>query len=347
MIPTRNRPDRLRECLDALTRQSAGSGNFEILLGVDGPDSGESELAARILDDRVPYRVLSSADPRGPGATRNALLEHASGHTILFLNDDVVPTWDLVERHIDAHAHVGGAGRFEHGAMILGSAPWRVLEPDRVIDRLVRETSLIFFYDQMTGPRGRDPDLDWGFRHAWTLNLSVPRAAVRAVGGFDVSLDAPAYEDIELGFRLRERFDMPVLFRPGALVEHVHRYEPPDLLRREAVLGYQSHALAGASPACARAIFGHDPRGQGPVTLARAYLAGELKESERALRAWLDVAEKPAETLGTDPAVVDAVFALYRCARRALRHAGLVAAADGRPLDDALADVHPFDRLGA
>jgi hypothetical protein len=34
--------------------------------------------------------------------------------------------------------------------LVLGSAPFRVEKPDRLFDRLVRETSMVFFYDQMT-----------------------------------------------------------------------------------------------------------------------------------------------------------------------------------------------------
>ena len=39
--------------------------------------------------------------------------------------------------------------------MVLGSAPWKVHEPDSLFDRLIRETSMVFFYDQMTDEPGR------------------------------------------------------------------------------------------------------------------------------------------------------------------------------------------------
>ena len=336
VIPTRGRLGRLEECLDALARQSAGSGTFEVLVGVDGPDSGESDLAERVLGSRATHTVLAMGQTSGPGATRNALIEQARGDVLLFLNDDVVPTWDLVARHVDAQAQAR-ARRYPDGAMILGLAPWRLEKPDRVVDRLVRETSAVFFYDQMVGELARDPDYDWGFRHAWTLNLSTPRDAVREIGGFDAELGAAAYEDLELAFRLRERFSMPVLYRAGAVAEHVHRYEPVDLLRREVVLGYEGLRLACASPACAAEVFGDDPRDQGQLMLARAFLAGERREASHAIHAWLAIAERPAESLGDDPAVLDAVFGLYRAARRYLRHAGRVTAADGGSLDEAMA----------
>lgn len=336
VIPTRGRIERLEECLEALARQSAGSGSFEVLIGVDGPDSGESDLAPRVLGQHIPHTVVATGEPRGPGAARNALIEHAQAQTLLFLNDDVVPTWDLVSRHIEAHAQLAGATRYRRGAMVLGSAPWRIEKPDRVIDRMVRDTSAIFFYDQMNAELARDPDYDWGFRHAWTLNLSVPRDAVQEIGGFNDALGAAAYEDLELGWRLRQTFGMPVLYRAGAMVEHVHRYEPEGLLRREVLLGYEGFRLAERSPQCARETFGRDLREGGCVMLARAYVAGEGREAAHALRAWRAIADQDASVLGEDRCVIDAVFALYRAARRFLRHAGHVTAADAGTLDDAM-----------
>lgn len=146
--------------------------------------------------------------------------------------------------------------------MVVGAAPWAVRAPDRRVDRLVRETSLVFFYDKMNSD---EPQHDWGFRHAWTLNLSVATSAVREVGGFCEGLQRPVYEDVELAYRLRERFNSPVLYRPGAVVTHEHFYEPIALLEREAVLGHQSWRLAEVSPACALAIFGRDMRSDASV----------------------------------------------------------------------------------
>jgi GT2 family glycosyltransferase len=336
VIPTRGRIERLEECLEALARQSAGSGSFEVLIGVDGPDSGESDLADRVLGPRVPHRTFAAPEMRGPGATRNTLIDQAESDTLLFLNDDVVPTWDLVSRHIDAQSRLRAASRYRHGAMVLGSAPWRLEKPDRVVDRMVRETSAVFFYDQMNGELARDPDYDWGFRHAWTLNLSLPRDAARQIGGFNEGLGAAAYEDLELGWRLREAFAMPVLYRAGAMAEHVHRYDPETLLRREVVLGYEGFRLAERSPACAAEVFGRDLREPGCLMLARAFLAGERREAAHALRAWREIAAQDSDVLGDDARLIGAVFALYRAARRYLRHAGHATAADGGTLEDAL-----------
>jgi hypothetical protein len=311
-----------------------------VLIGVDGPDEGEAALADELLAG-VAHTVLAG-DGRGPAATRNTLIDRAKGETLLFLNDDVVPMWDLVTRHLEAQAEASSDSGWEHGAIIVGSAPWRVQPPDRVIDRLVRETSLIFFYDQMTGDRARDPDHDWGFRHAWTLNLSVPADAAREVGGFHDSMQSPVYEDVEFAHRLVQRFGVPVLYRAGAMAEHVHRYEPPALLRREILLGHQGYRLAQVAPECALAVFRYDHLDDAEIGRARAYVSTGTDEAERNIRAWLSVAGRPAAGLDGE-GVVDAVFGLYKAGRGYLRRLGWVGAADGKGMDEVAGWLERFE----
>lgn len=324
LIPTKDRHERLAECLAALACQTPDAPPFEILIGVDGPDTGERQLARTLIPESIPCAVLD-APARGPAATRNRILEHATADLVLLLNDDVVPNPDLVARHAQAHE--------QHGtpAMILGDGPWRIITPDRAIDRMVRQTSLVFFYDQMSTD---DPDHDWGFRHAWTLNLSMPTDLLRDAGGFCEAMAAPVYEDIEMAFRVRERAECPVLYRPGAVAEHVHRYEPTALLRREIVLGHQAHHLASVSPRCARAIFGFDHRDESEIARARSVAAQERPDALGALRSWLALANEPASTLDDETAMGDALES-YRAARAHLRRLGWIASADARSVGDA------------
>src|SRR5690606_7562160 len=119
-------------------------------------------------------------------------------------------------------------------AMVVGAAPWKVHAPDRLFDRLLRETSMVFFYDRMNTPEARaDRWRDWGFRHAWGLNVSARTDLVRDAGGMSVFPTTYGYEDDELAFRLHERHGTPVLYRPEARARHDHRMDPADYLRRE------------------------------------------------------------------------------------------------------------------
>ena len=294
--------------------------NFEIVVGIDGEDRGETEAARGAAGGRE-LRILPG-EHAGPAATRNRVIADARGDLLVLLNDDVEPAPDLVERHAEAHAGL------DRPAMVLGAAPWVVHEPDRLFDRLIRETSMVFFYDRMlASAHGADPAHDWGFRHAWTLNLSVRTEAARAVGGFCESLPGAAYEDLEFAWRLRERFGMPVRFRPGAVVTHDHRYEPARYLKRERSMGRDAWALAAASPACARELFGRDVRSDDSVAYARAFVARERPLAERLERSFLALSDLPADAV-SEARVLAMLYEHHLALKRWHWNAGLVEAAD-------------------
>ncbi|TVS01660.1 MAG: glycosyltransferase family 2 protein [Phycisphaerales bacterium] len=327
LIPTCGRPEKLDACLRALSRQTLDDDLFEVVVGVDGPGSGEVEIASASMPSA---RVFEFAKG-GPAATRNRLIEHASGRWLLWLNDDVAPGPDCVRQHLEAQISMDALCR---PAMVLGAAPWKVHEPDRLFDRLVRETSMVFFYDQMRASRNpiacADPLHDWGFRHAWTLNLSVPAAAVREIGGFDESLPEACFEDLEWAWRLREKFSMPVLFRPGAVVVHDHRYEPEGYLERERKLGEQAWLLAGAAPLCARAIFGRDLRDAGEIGYARAFVDRERAAAERLEKTFCELAKIPATAIDGPhaDALIETIYQQHLLLKRWCWRRGLVEAAE-------------------
>ena len=328
IIPTCRRAAQLRACLQGLIAQDIPTEQFEVLVGVDGRDTGETaafDQVAGHLNGNV--KVIEKC---GPAATRNVLIRQARGRLLLMLNDDVIPHPQLVRSHLQAQRRDPG--------MILGAAPWAVAQPDRLLDRLVRETSLIFFYDQMNGD---DPQRDWGFRHAWTLNLSLPSEPVQAVDGFCEALTLPVYEDIELAWRLHDRFTLPVLYRPEAMVTHVHRYEAVDLLKRCIVLGHQAWALATAAPRCAADIFARDVLADASVAESGDFIESHEQAAAAQVPDFLELAHMPADAIGgaDESEPIKSLYQQQATLRKFLWCHGHVAAAEARPLQQALAWV--------
>ncbi len=309
-LPTRERPERLRACLRGLAGQTVDNARFRVLVGVDGPDAGESDVAAQ---SGLAIEILPGT-PAGPAATRNRILGRVTEPLVLWLNDDVIPAPDLVEQHLAAHAS-------GEPAMVLGSAPWVVHEPDRLFDRLIRETSMVFFYDQMDD----DPGRDWGYRHAWTLNLSVPAAIARL--GFCDALPGAAYEDLEWAWRACNQHDAPVRYRPGARVQHDHRYEPEGYIARERSMGRDAYALAGVVPKFARALFRRDVRSDESVAYARAFVEREAALAERLERSFCALACMPADTVD-DGRMITMLYEHHLALKRWHWNAGLVEAAE-------------------
>jgi GT2 family glycosyltransferase len=331
IIPTYRRIEKLAACVAALARQTIPGEHYEVLVGTDGPDEGAAAAARRAWEiggGRHGGLTVLECVKAGPGPTRNRLLERAKAPTVLLLNDDVVPQHNLLEAHVRAHAELGG-----RPAMVLGAAPWKVHAPDRLFDRLVRETSMVFFYDQMTGPRALERGRDWGFRHAWTLNLSLPASAARGVDGFNESLRCACFEDLEFAWRL-SKLGVPVLYRPEAVVQHDHRYEPLGYLAREELLGGEAYRLAAAAPECAADVFGRDVAGEAEVEYSRAFVEREQKTVERLEKSFVGLADVPSGEVAGEHAdmLVRMLYEHHLPLKRWRWRKGLVAGAEAAVL---------------
>lgn len=306
IIPSRGGPDGgLARCVAALLAER--DARLRIVASIDGHQA-PVELEPLTRDGSV---TVVTGEPIGPAGTRNRGLAHADGGLVLFLNDDVVPGPRLIDHHRAAHRD--GAPK-----LVLGDAPFAIPSDDRVLDRMTRETALLFFYSDMNGV---ERDRDWGFRHAWTLNLSVPRSIC---ADFDDRLTHPMFDDLEWAFRVTTEHRAPVLYRPEASTTHHHRYEPGQVLTREALLGHQALALHRVNAACATAVFGDRFDGS-PQSIedARALLTESAADEYARFEA---AAREPAMS-----ANVHDLFAAARSWRMAARAAGFLAAVRGAP----------------
>ncbi len=348
VIPTRGRGRKLCACLRALARQTVDPARIEVLVGFDGPDE-PGAAAARDAWASAGGRAalhLVQCPREGYNAARNRLLEVARGRVLLSLNDDVIPAPGLVEAHLRAHVLGrpplrGGSERASghpaagHSAIIVGRSPWAIPENDTLFDRLVRETGMIFFYSEMDAA---PPDRwrNWGFRHAWGLNLSAPIDLVRAVGGFTAIPRRYGYDDIELAWRLSHRFGLPVLYRPEAEATHDHRYTPADVLARERCLGEAAWHFARRNPPFAMELFGRDITSPEEVGYARAFVEREARDAERQRACFGALADIPAGAItGTDaPALLEAIGQQHILLKRWEWRRGLLDAADAGATPD-------------
>lgn len=286
IIPTRSGDsETLRACLDALPHDA------QVIVSIDDEHAQGPDLV-RFKRSRV-----VRGPHTGPAAARNRALDYVHEEFVLFLNDDVVPDEDCVARHLSAHR------TSDRPSLYVGDALWDFGRVPKVIDRLISETSIIFFYDVM---RQGQETRDWGYRHAWTLNLSLPTLILQR---FDDRLRFPMLDDIEWAWRIT-REGTPVRFLPEACVTHVHRplYDAGRLWQRERLFGSQCRLLQRINPACAHDIFGDrdEPRWLLHDHDGRA----EFAEFER-------ISEEPGE--GVD---IASVFEACRPWREAARREG-------------------------
>lgn len=238
VIPTHNRRTLLARCLDALARQSILPEEFEVVVVDDGSTDGTAEW----LESRrypFPLRSLRQAN-QGPGAARNAGVEHARGELVLFLGDDIIAHEHLLEEHLLAHAE-----HPEPEAAVLGHVdwpPWLRVSP--VMRYVCGEDTRQFAYHYIP----HLPRLD--FRFFYTSNVSLKRRflleAFAAGIRFDPCFRHAALEDTELAYRLQAR-GLTLHYRSGALAYHDHPMDLEGFARREervgemAVVFYRKH----------------------------------------------------------------------------------------------------------
>ena len=201
VVPTYNRLPRLKLVLDSLAKQTLDASQFEIVVVSDGSTDGTNEF----LQHDTPVPVVSACqDNAGPAAARNHGVQLASGRTILFLDDDVIASPVLLERHLESHGDslatvvIGpmlDAPGFEY-------SPWVAWE-QAMLYKQYRAMRLGVFKPT--------------FRQFYTGNASVSRELLIRSGGFDTTFRRA--EDVELAFRL-DQLGATFVFDDSAAAHH-------------------------------------------------------------------------------------------------------------------------------
>ena len=231
VVPSRDRPRRLRSCLDAISRIAFPRERFETIVVDDGGrqslDRAGSEAAARAA-----ARVVRQP-PAGPGAARNRGAAEARGEVLVFLDDDCapVPDWlEALDRALVANPGAGVGGRTVNA---LPENPWSSAS-QALIDYLYQ------YYN--TGVRP-DPMFT-------TSNLALPRVEFERVGGFHERFARAGGEDREICLRW-VRAGGRLVYAPDAIVLHSHQLAARSFLRQHFTYGRGAadfHRLRGSAP---------------------------------------------------------------------------------------------------
>jgi len=202
IIPTRNRPEQLRSCLEACARLEYPRHLLEFLLVDDGSSPPVSQLL-EALPGGVRARILRQ-NLSGPAAARNRGIEEAAGELLVFLDDDCLPVPDWLLRFADAYRK-------------RPSAAFGGRTVNRLPNCLCSATSQLLI-DYLYQYFGRQAP---GRGFFASNNLAAPREALRALGGFDIAFPLAAGEDRELCDRwLRAGFALQYVAE--AVVRHGH-----------------------------------------------------------------------------------------------------------------------------
>jgi glycosyltransferase involved in cell wall biosynthesis len=202
VIATKDRAAFLERALASFELQE-GAPAFEIVVVDNGSTDRTPDVVREAgAREKLMVRALHVAEPNR-GAARNAGIADATGHIVLFVDDDVVLPSGFVAAHAAAHG---------------GLFPLAVSGP--IIN--------VPGYDAKPRPK----PANYSAAFFCTCNVSVPRSALIAAGSFDESFNLYGWEDTELGLRLRNR-DVRRAFAWDAYLWHI---KPPRLETLDTVL---------------------------------------------------------------------------------------------------------------
>jgi glycosyltransferase involved in cell wall biosynthesis len=188
IIPSHFRPSSLVLVLEGLAHQTLPPECFEVIVVLDG---GCDESFRMMHEKNWPFQLRAFTQLQSGATTaRNRAIREARGNIIVALDDDVIPTSTLLQEH--AKGHVGG-------------------NPTLVIGTFIRSTQSPEPVTQLA--------CDWSHLHAGLLlqagtdqnklaslvadgNLSVPRAELLRIGGWDEAIGGVGgSDDLDLATR--------------------------------------------------------------------------------------------------------------------------------------------------
>ena len=235
VIPTYNKKDFLEITLAALGHQTYPLDKYEVVIINDGSTDGTETLVSSL---KLPYQInYTRQENQGYSSARNRGIENANGKTIIFIDDDCIPTPTFIESHMQNHQMedrfvVLGYKCLTFSQMLSDDSPrkellmktlnrqetLRHLREIPVGNMLIRPQDFSDGFDKLTqlsyaGERDRwertyeiyTPQLK-GFLLPWllltTANFSVSKRHCIEIGGFDEGFQGWGLEDFELGYRL-------------------------------------------------------------------------------------------------------------------------------------------------
>ncbi|HEX5042879.1 MAG TPA: glycosyltransferase [Candidatus Polarisedimenticolaceae bacterium] len=222
VIPTHQRRELVLRVLAALAAQRLEAARFEVSLVCDGCTDGTASEARGRYGPSQPRGlnlVVTEQACSGASAARNAGVARTTAPLLLFLDDDMIASPDLLQRHLRAH-------RIAPGGIAYGAVPVHQDSPRSFLSAGLAAWA-----------RRRDRQL----RQAATVSpdevlgghLSVSRTVFDALGGFDPLFTGGGCfggEDIDFGWRARLK-GIPLRYLPQAVAHQLYTKTFRDLAR--------------------------------------------------------------------------------------------------------------------
>ena len=233
IIPTYNRIEVLKKCLESIL-DSSFKLSYEVIIIDDGStDNTVSEVANFIKTRKLKNYFIYKQKNSGPAKARNVGIRKAKSELLLIIGDDSIADNKLLSEHYKWH----NTKYKKENIAVLGYNEWsREIEVTPFmewLDRVGMQFSY-FRFNSVNAPSSSE---------FWTCNISVKKCFLMKNGLFDESFPYAAWEDIELGWRL-SKYGLKIKYNKDAIVAHYHPTSFKSVKNRMIKHGYSQMILA-------------------------------------------------------------------------------------------------------
>jgi len=226
IIPVRNRPDEVHECLLSLQKLDYPPEKLEVIVVDDESTDSTPDVVSEFQ-----VRLIKNPDRMGASYSRNLATKEAKGEILAFLDSDCMAhsLWlrELVPSFVDeANGAVGGKVDSWFGK--------------KTLDRYEK-----VFSSLNMGDRSRSTKEEGKFFYIPACNLLVKKEVFLNLGGFNVEMDVG--EDVDFCWRLKDR-GLEIEYRPAGIVYHRHRNRIGEFFQRRFQYGTSEPFLQKKHP---------------------------------------------------------------------------------------------------
>lgn len=218
VIVTRNRPDMVKRCLDAISKKN--DVDSEIIVVDASTDNRTKEIIVRGFPE-VKYFYLENGENQRP-KSKNLGINVAEGEIVAFLDDDSIVQDGWLEACVESYTSdkIGGAG----GIIIDTNLSKEIYRTDQI--------GAITFNGTRIGNFNTDPKKTIEVEHLRGCNMSFRRDVLERIGGFDLNYTGSnVLEETDLSVRVRKS-GYRIIFNPKMSV--IHTAAPRESILRTA-----------------------------------------------------------------------------------------------------------------
>ncbi len=224
VIPTHNRPDILKKCLEHIAKQTIAD-QLEVIVVHDGEGA---ETKRMLIDIRFPFSVFRFFEiPKSQqGVARNRGVEKATAPIVLFGQDDIFLAAHTCEVHLQTHSPLNA---------VLGFTTWDPACGITPVMRWLEKSGWQFGYPMIAQYAHQPLPKEIQHRFTYTSHISVPTEIAKKYP-FREDVSLYGWEDILWGTELRDA-GVTLIYEPDAKALHHHHIEMNDSLKRMETIG--------------------------------------------------------------------------------------------------------------